>query len=226
MAENASPSLPDGTYRGHTLIVFTAIFIPVQFLAVSLRYWARWMLRAWGFDDYIILVSLLMQIIIGMLCIEAVNHAGVGLHVPYLEATDPEKLIIWGRYLVTLSVLYFAGVNVPKLAILALYHRLFPNPNIRMVIYGLAAALIGLSISTVIVDLVACRPFKANWETTLADKTCIDKEAFFIWGGVPNIITDVVMLLLPMPVVWKLHTTMRLKIVLTITFAVGSFGLV
>lgn len=156
--------------------------------------------------------------------LEAVNYAGVGHHILYLEATSPEKVVVWGKYLVTLSVLYFFGVNIPKLAILALYHRLFPNKTIRIAVYILTAVLIGLTISNVVADLAACQPFEANWDVTLPGAHCFNKEAFFIWGSIPNIITDVVMLFLPMPVIWKLHTSKRLKIGLSVTFAVGSLS--
>lgn len=129
---------------------------------------------------------------------------------------------IWGKYLVAISTLYFAGVNIPKLAILALYHRLFPNRSNRYIIYALMGILIGLTISTVVTALVACIPFAANWDPTLPGARCINKEAFFRWGSLPNIVTDVVMLVLPMRIVWNLHTTTRLKVGLTITFMFGS----
>ena len=121
-----------------------------------------------------------------------------------------------------ISILYFAGVNIPKLAILALYRRLFPNKSNRYVIYALMGILIGLTISTVVTALVACIPFAANWDPTLPGARCIDKEAFFRWGSLPNIITDIIMLILPMRIVWNLHTTTRLKVGLTITFLFGS----
>ncbi len=142
--------------------------------------------------------------------------------MPYLEETDPGIATIWGKYLVAISIIYFAGVNVPKMAILALYRRLFPNKSNRYVIYALMVILIGLTVSTVVTALVACVPFAANWDPTLPGARCIDKEAFFIWGSLPNIITDIVMLILPVRIVWNLNTSTRLKIGLTITFLFGS----
>lgn len=50
----------------------------------------------------------------------------------------------------------------------------------------------------------------------------IDNEALSIWGSLPNIVTDVAMLILPMRVVWNLHLATRLKVGLAITFLVGS----
>lgn len=72
MASNEPESLPpptDGEYAGYTLVVFTGIFIPVQIMFVGLRFYARYTLHAWGWDDLIVLVSLVMQLIIGALCI-------------------------------------------------------------------------------------------------------------------------------------------------------------
>lgn len=143
--------------------------------------------------------------------------------MPFLEANEPEKLIVWGKYLIALSVLYFAGVNIPKMAILALYHRIFPTKPIRIAVYVILAILIGLTIGNVVADLAACTPFEANWiQPPPPGARCIDKEAFFIYSSIPNIITDLAILVLPMPVVWNLHTNKRMKVGLLVTFAVGS----
>lgn len=82
--------------------------------------------------------------------------------------------------------------------------------------------LIGLTFATTVTTLAACRPFAANWNPGIADSRCLDKEAFFRYGSLPNIISDVVMLVLPIRVIWNLHTTTRLKVGLTITFLTGS----
>lgn len=144
--------------------------------------------------------------------------------MPYLLQHAPSKIVVWGKFLVAIEFIYLVGVNVPKLAILALYYRLFPTKSVRIVIVLLGGILVSLTISTVATAIVACRPFSANWEppTSKSGGVCIDKEAFFIWSSLPNIITDVCMLLLPMRVIWKLHTSPRLKVGLTITFAAGS----
>lgn len=152
----------------------------------------------------------------------AVKHAGVGYHTPYLGETDPDKLTVWGKYLVAIPILYFAGVNVPKLAILALYRRLFPPKGIRLAVHILMGILVTLTIVTLVTAFAACVPFSANWNPKLVKEHCIDKEALFRWGSIPNILTDVVMLVLPIRVVWNLHTTTSLKVGLTLTFIIGS----
>jgi hypothetical protein len=44
----------------------------------------------------------------------------------------------------------------------------------------------------------------------------------FRYGSIPNIVTDVVMLILPMPLIWGLHVSTKVKIGLLVTFLLGS----
>jgi hypothetical protein len=146
----------------------------------------------------------------------------VGRHLRYLEEHDPEKVVTWGKYLLVLATLYFVTVNIPKLAVLALYRRLFPMRTVQITVYVLAGILVSGSIANTITSLAACEPFEANWNHAIPGAKCIDKERFFVWTSVPNILTDVIMLVLPLPIVWKLHNTKRIKVGLTLTFLVGS----
>ena len=231
---------PD-SYSGNRLIIFTSIFVPIQIVCVAFRYLARYLVKgSWGLDDIVVMTSLIMQICLAGLCIGrflqslrvepskltsvagSVKNAGVGYHAAYLEKTDPSKLMQWGKYLLAISTLTFGCVNLPKLAILALFHRLFPNKSNRTAVYVLMATLILLLVSLVTATLAACHPFAANWNLDLPDAHCVNKEALFRYGSLPNIITDGVMLVLPLRVTWNLQTTTRLKVGLTITFLIGS----
>ena len=56
------PSLLSSEYEGTKLLTFTAVFIPIQVVAVSLRYLARYLVGGpWGLDDTVVLTSLLLQ---------------------------------------------------------------------------------------------------------------------------------------------------------------------
>ncbi|KAJ4355910.1 uncharacterized protein N0V89_003935 [Didymosphaeria variabile] len=213
---------------GWRLQVFTGFFTPLQVIAVGLRFYSRWLVvgQSHPLEDALVVVSLISQLILGGVGVASVTYAGVGQHLGYLEEHEPEKVLNWGKYLLVLATLYFVDVNIPKLAVLALYRRLFPQRVARITVYTIAGILIAGSIANTIVSLAACKPFEANYNPTLPGAKCIDKESFFVWTSVPNIATDVVMLALPLPIVWSLHNTKRIKIALTFTFLVGSLGLV
>lgn len=120
------------------------------------------------------------------------KNGGVGHHQDYLLIVSPSTLTVWRKHLVAIEYVYCLGVNIPKLAIIALFRKLFPFPMkmIRLAIYSLMGILVALTISTIVTASVACIPFAANWDTTLIDVRCIDREAFFLWSSLPNIITD------------------------------------
>ena len=121
-----------------------------------------------------------------------------------------------------MTVIYFGSVNLPKFAILSLYHRIFPSKNIRRAVWVNLAVLVCLTMATVIAGLAECTPFAANWYPDLRGAHCINKLAFYRYGSIPNILTDIAMLILPLKVVWNLQTSTRLKIGLIATFTAGS----
>ena len=151
-----------------------------------------------------------------------VKYGGVGRHFDALEQVDPGRIVIYWKYLLEVSVYYFATVAIPKLAILALYLRLFTPRPYRRVVYALFAIVIITGIVTPITALNLCHPFAYNWDRTIPGGHCVNENAFYRWGSMPNIVTDIVMLILPMPIVWRLHISTRLKVGLTIAFATGS----
>jgi hypothetical protein len=71
--------------------------------------------------------------------------------------------------------------------------------------------------------MLQCMPIQAFWDRTKAASCRVDLPAFFIVSAVPNIITDFVLLALPLHAVWQLHSGRVQKIALTATFLIGGF---
>lgn len=150
------------------------------------------------------------------------KYGGVGRHFQALEQDDPERTVVYFKYLLAVSFCYFFGVAIPKLAILALYLRLFTLKLYRRIVYVVAFIVAVTGIVCPIMSLNLCHPFAYNWNRTSIVGTCVDEQAFYRWGSLPNIITDVAILCIPMPIVWKLHTSKKMKVGLTIAFFTGS----
>lgn len=118
---------------------------------------------------------------------------------------------------------YFLTCGFGKLAICVFYRTLFPQRSVLIILCTTAGIIICTAIATSVANLAACTPFSAAWGSTEAQASeCIDKERLYIWASFPNIITDVILLVLPLPITWGLHTTKRLKVALTFTFLIGS----
>lgn len=153
----------------------------------------------------------------------ALKQGGVGYRIEWVEQHNPELAVIFLKYLVAISAWYYVTINLSKLAICIFYRILFPQRSVYIILCVTAFILVGDSIGSLIADLAACRPFEAQWASTeVQAQKCINKEALYVWSTFPNIVTDVVLLLLPLPIIWNLHTPTKLKMALTATFIFGS----
>ncbi|CAG8955434.1 hypothetical protein HYFRA_00010299, partial [Hymenoscyphus fraxineus] len=213
-------------YKGDQLVAVAVAFIPVLFIVVALRFYCRHLSPSkFGADDFFVLLALFCQIGSSILSICGVKLAGSGYHLAALAATRPYMIERFFKWLLVDSFWYFLTVGIPKLAILAFYLRIFTLKAYRYSVYALAGIVLATMIVTSIVSLNLCRPFAFNWDHSIEGGSCYKQTVFFEWGSFPNIVTDVAILILPMPVVWNLHTNMRMKVGLTLTFILAGIGL-
>lgn len=158
---------------------------------------------------------------LGLTAVE-IQIAGVGRHLDVLLATDPGAVVNWAKCGYAIEQLYCVAVAFPKLSILATYLRIFTERPYRMTCYVLGLVIICAAFAGVLTSLLSCRPFSARWNLQLFVSHCIDAPRYWQGMSVPNIITDLAMLVLPMPVVWRLKMPKRQKMALTGIFLVGS----
>jgi hypothetical protein len=71
--------------------------------------------------------------------------------------------------------------------------------------------------------LFACRPISASWDPTLfLTAVCINRGAIYIATAVIGVVTDFLVIILPVPTIWGLHMHMKQKLGLLGVFGVGS----
>ena len=133
-----------------------------------------------------------------------------------------DKLVFLGKSALLISpIMYTLAVSFSKGAILYLYVRIFPRGPARYITYAIAAIIVLHSSISILITLFQCNPISLLWAI---DRTgCkVNMELSFQWNSIPHIITDVLMFILPMPQIWALNTSLRMKIGLSITFVTAS----
>ena len=151
-----------------------------------------------------------------------VKYGGVGRHLPALAVLDPIRITYWAKMLLAAEWLYLIAVTLPKLCVLSVYLRIFTTKSYRRAVYILAAIITLNAVAGCLTGTLACQPLNYTWDKTIPGGHCININAFYRWISLPNILTDLAMLILPIPLVWSLHTSTSRKIGLTITFLTGS----
>lgn len=148
-----------------------------------------------------------------------VKYAGLGRHFIVVTPNELKTLL---KLLVTMQFTYVPSITLPKLSILALYLKIFTIKSYRYAVYAIATFLGLVWLTSFVLAFRECAPFPYSWDKTIPNGHCIDLLIPFRLIGGLNLLTDVLMLILPMPVIWHLHTSTKQKIGLTLTFLTGS----
>ncbi|KAK2607151.1 hypothetical protein N8I77_005853 [Diaporthe amygdali] len=221
-------SLEGGLFadRRGTILGVAIMFMVLCTLILILRFISRRSeKRPICAEDWIMIPAwiVLMGHCAGAIC--GVRYGGMGRHEAYVLQYEPEAMVSWAQVLFATSITLGIAIPLEKTSILLLYIRIFRVHHwFRYANYLLIAYIWMWGLSVCLVTILACKPVPFQWEqyAGATDGVCIDQLAFFRWVGPPNIIHDVVMLVIPLPVVWKLQMQLRQKLALSCVFLVGS----
>lgn len=109
-----------------------------------------------------------------------------------------------------------------KLSLLTFYLHLSPQRWWKTAVW----TSIGIvSLYTAVITLMLffhCTPVPKAFDVTITDGSCIDVAILFIATAVSNIVTDVMLFILPIPMVVKLRMGVGQKVGAIIVFGIGS----
>ena len=116
---------------------------------------------------------------------------------------------------------YTFTVPTVKISILLFYRRIFVTKSFRIASMILIWCCVAWFIAIFLLDIFQCSPVQRQWNRALPG-TCINDRLSFVANGIFNIVIDFATLLLPMPVIWKLHRSWQDRIALMAIFALGG----
>ncbi|KAL2138798.1 hypothetical protein VTI28DRAFT_6204 [Corynascus sepedonium] len=219
MADSQLPGIPG--YDPHNIQPWTVeVVVSVTVLAVvsvGLRLCSRYLKgqKLW-WDDYMIIFSMLWNfVVVGF--IFAMHEAGMGIHA---DKVPMDNIVLMAKYLVVAEILYIYNLVWTKLAILLMYYRIFHFPYFKKMAYGIGGFVIAWCVTCMFLFIFICVPVEKLWYPDLPGH-CIDQVGTWIANAASTILTDVVILALPIPQVWKLQLRRPEKVGVTIAFCLG-----
>ena len=73
-----------------------------------------------------------------------------------------------------------------------------------------------------LLTIFRCAPIDTQWAFHDSETDChFGTYQLFVGSSTPHIVTDVVLLGIPMPLIWKLHLHSSRKVILTAIYALG-----
>lgn len=201
-----------------------AIVITVSVLctiAVALRFLCRRLVKAvlW-WDDWIILAALIVEWGLSAVLLYETADLNFGRHI---ELIKQWQIVPFAKTLVATQVLYYVAQTLIKISLLLLYHRLFSvNKHFRTALIVTGVLVIMWFLASFWDTIFECVPVQAEWNKGIRNARCQSIRELALGAGISNLILDVLSLLLPVPMVWQLHVSKRIKVSLTGIFLLGG----
>lgn len=126
----------------------------------------------------------------------------------------------FSKVLFTGPLLYALTITFTKLSILALYRRIFIFPKFKHFGFVLGVVVVVWCAAVCVASILICIPLDKAWDPTVTG-ACINLPKFFYGIQIPNVVTDVLILVLPLPAIARLQLPFGKKMGLMGLFAVG-----
>ncbi|KAK5658468.1 hypothetical protein OQA88_1857 [Cercophora sp. LCS_1] len=212
------PGYDPDTIQPWTVDVVVSVTV-LAVVAVGLRLWSRYIKgQPFWWDDWVIIFSLFWNLaVVGF--IFAMHACGMGLHADKVPMDD---IVLMAKFLVVAEILYVFNLVWTKISILLMYYRIFHFPFFKKMAYGIGAFIIAWVVCITFLFIFICVPVEKLWYPDLPGR-CIDQVGTWIANAVSTIVSDLAILILPIPQVWKLQLGRAAKIGVTIAFCLGFF---
>ncbi|RYP16714.1 hypothetical protein DL765_004950 [Monosporascus sp. GIB2] len=217
------PTTAEATIRQAYWIFGFEFAIATAFLGQRM-YTNSVLLRKFLLDDYMILLAWLLSIAAQSCLLRAYRRGLLGVHAweMSLDRNNESTLLV---LLTTLN--YIPTTILSKLTLCSFYFRLSPSIPYRYSVcftgFVCASSLIGIWFSV----LFACNPIAAAWDLRVAaEASCINRPVIYITQAAFGCVTDLMLLVLPIPTVVGLQMSTRQKVGLLGLFAIGSVTLI
>lgn len=218
--ENASTEV-EALSQYATIIAICVVLSVLSISVVSCRLWIRATARGLASDDWMAALSMVFALIYSILCIIQTKY-GLGLPV---AARPKPNLIPYTRVNFAGRPIYQIGISFFKIALLISYLRLLKGTDqkiYRMVVWITIGVVFAAHLGCALSLIFACSPVDKSWNP-LKHGTCLAPGPSFTGYAVVTIVSDIVVAILPIPVLLKLNVRLEKKLGLIGIFMLGLF---
>ncbi|KAI1756012.1 hypothetical protein F4782DRAFT_488047 [Xylaria castorea] len=199
------------------LFIASVIVTFLVLIALVLRVVSRFYIALkLGWDDAIVFVASIFAL--GQTVLFALLvFGGLGHHAQTVPA--PNQFSI-PKILFSFELFHIISLNLGKLSALFFYLKLFNSKSVaRITKLGILAVSLG-TVGLILWQFLFCHPLYKMWEWDGLEN-CGDRKPLYVAVCVWSIFTDLLVLVVPLPIIWKLKMERTQKLRLSWLFAAG-----
>ncbi|KAI0814412.1 hypothetical protein GGR55DRAFT_631731 [Xylaria sp. FL0064] len=211
------------------IIAMTVLFTILITTAVVLRFYARHMTRAgYGWDDWTALVALFFTLALNGIFLGATIEGAITGHSPVVDGwpvTIPLEIVAQ-KYKYAFQTTEKIVFGLIKVSILLLWIRLFgSSKRLRILCWVLIGLTTTWTFAFFFTTLFQCGTrWSMNWSPIgVFLSQCIESLNVLTVFAATDILSDLIIISIPLPLIWRLHLPIRKKIALNSVFLIGFF---
>lgn len=210
--------------RGPVTSAVTVVMIVIATVFVAARFFTRiYLVRSVKRDDWWILAAWIFAVGFSASICVAVSY-GLGRHKVDIP-DDSFSSLRKSEY--AFSILYNPSLMLTKTSIIAFFLSVMSkdvDPVFKWCNWLTLAVVNLFGIALTFLSIFQCRPVAAGYlYPTPPTAKCTDIVTLYLSSAPVNIITDVALLFLPMPILTGMRLPRKQKIILVVTFSFGAF---
>jgi len=125
------------------------------------------------------------------------------------------------QYTYAETLVYVIGLYFVKLSFLILFYRVFGvNRYFRWALYSVLGIWTAYAVTDTLIVIFQCTPVHKAWDLEV-NGYCLDLVKLGVSSGYINIFTDLLILILPIPMVWSLQLSSSVSLAVIAIFATG-----
>jgi hypothetical protein len=142
---------------------------------------------------------------------------GMGLHA---DEVEPARIVMMAKWLLVAEILYAWNLGWTKISLLLMYYRIFHVPYFKKMAWAVGGFVMAWVVCITFLFIFICVPVQKLWYPDLPGH-CINQVGTWIANASSTIFTDLAILFLPIPQIWKLQLRTTEKMGLTCAFGLG-----
>ncbi|KAF1831501.1 hypothetical protein BDW02DRAFT_454480, partial [Decorospora gaudefroyi] len=208
------------TDRGRWLNRWMVIFTVLMTASLAGRFWARHVQkRRMRGDDYLVLISFASLMALQISTWITLPYS-FGAH--YTDLT-PEEAAFQHKIQYSSGITWTIATVTCKMAVLWMYIHIFPPSRARIAIWITMGCSAAFAVTFIPIFMTACNPPSAAWAldpmVMIAHCHPIQRQEFASVSV--NMALDLAVVLIPLPVVWKLQMPTVKKLQVSFLFSLG-----
>ncbi|EUC46563.1 hypothetical protein COCMIDRAFT_35794 [Bipolaris oryzae ATCC 44560] len=182
------------------------------------------LMKQFQIDDAFVILAWILSIATQALLIRGFVTGVIGVHAWEISISEYGY---YSRLILAAPLTYAPCCALTKITLCIFYSRLSPVRGYQIAVWSTVFICAGAYTAIFFSLLFACKPIAASWDPLLLPTAvCTNRGGIYIATAVIGVVTDVILIAIPIPTIWRLQMPTKQKIGLTIVFAIGSITMV